>query len=95
VGHRTKATNGPGSRSAGLAVAFKLIEAARDRWRAVNALRAQVQWATYARLVVGDGAVVHIAGQGQAPPDRPAVALTAPAPDVGAVTAIVVLRSTV
>jgi hypothetical protein len=54
-----------------------------------------VQWATYARLVVGDGAVVHIAGQGQAPPDRPAVALTAPAPDVGAVTAIVVLRSTV
>ena len=28
---------GPGSRAAGLAMAFKLIEAAQDRWRAVNA----------------------------------------------------------
>jgi hypothetical protein len=28
---------GPGSRAAGLAVAFKLIESAQDRWRAVNA----------------------------------------------------------
>ena len=27
----------PGSRGAGLAMAFKLIEAAQDRWRAVNA----------------------------------------------------------
>jgi hypothetical protein len=27
---------GPGSRAAGLAMAFKLLEAARDRWRAVN-----------------------------------------------------------
>jgi hypothetical protein len=27
----------PGSRAAGLAMAFKLIEAAQDRWRAVNA----------------------------------------------------------
>jgi hypothetical protein len=26
----------PGSRAAGLAMAFKLIEAAQDRWRAVN-----------------------------------------------------------
>ena len=37
VGHRTKVTKGPGSRAAGLAMAFKLIEAAQDRWRAVNA----------------------------------------------------------
>jgi transposase-like protein len=37
VRHRTKITRGPGSRSAGLAMAFKLIEAAQDRWRAVNA----------------------------------------------------------
>ena len=37
VRHRTKITNGPGSRAAGLAMAFKLIEAAQDRWRAVNA----------------------------------------------------------
>jgi transposase-like protein len=37
VRHRTKVTRGPGSRSAGLAMAFKLIEAAQARWRAVNA----------------------------------------------------------
>ena len=29
-------TKGPGSRAAGLAMAFKLIEAAEGRWRAVN-----------------------------------------------------------
>ena len=33
---RTKVTKGPGSRAAGLAMAFKLLEAAQDRWRAVN-----------------------------------------------------------
>ena len=37
VRHRTKITRGPGSRAAGLAMAFKLVEAAQDRWRAVNA----------------------------------------------------------
>jgi transposase-like protein len=37
VRHRTKVTKGPGSRTAGLAMAFKLIEAAQARWRAVNA----------------------------------------------------------
>jgi len=37
VRHRTKITRGPGSRAAGLAMAFKLIEAAQHRWRAVNA----------------------------------------------------------
>ena len=34
---RTKVTKGPGSRAAGLAMAFKLIEAAEHRWRTVNA----------------------------------------------------------
>jgi transposase-like protein len=34
---RTKVTKGPGSRAAGLAMAFKLIECAQARWRAVNA----------------------------------------------------------
>src|SRR5438045_8600862 len=34
---RTKVTKGPGSRAAGLAMAFKLIEAAQDRWRKINA----------------------------------------------------------
>ena len=34
---RTKVTKGPGSRPAGLAMAFKLIEAAQSRWRSVNA----------------------------------------------------------
>ncbi|UGQ55824.1 MULTISPECIES: IS256 family transposase [Rhodococcus] len=34
---RTKVTKGPGSRAAGMAMAYKLIEAAQARWRAVNA----------------------------------------------------------
>ena len=33
---RTRVTKGPGSKAAGLAMAFKLIEAAQERWRAVN-----------------------------------------------------------
>lgn len=34
---RTKVTKGPGSRAAGLAMAYKLIDAAQARWRSVNA----------------------------------------------------------
>ena len=34
---RQRVTKGPGSRAAGVAMAFKLIEAAQTRWRAVNA----------------------------------------------------------
>lgn len=37
VRHRTRVTKGSGSRAAGLVMAFKLIESAQDRWRAVNA----------------------------------------------------------
>ncbi|MGO9501900.1 MAG: IS256 family transposase [Streptosporangiaceae bacterium] len=37
VRHRTKVTKGPGSRAAGLAMAFRLIESAQARWRMVNA----------------------------------------------------------
>src|SRR5579883_2972570 len=33
---RTRVTKGPGSRAAGLAMAFKLIESAEDHWRYVN-----------------------------------------------------------
>ena len=33
---RTRVTKGPGSKAAGLAMAFKLLESAQDRWRAVN-----------------------------------------------------------
>jgi transposase-like protein len=33
---RTRVTKGPGSRAAGLAMAFKLLESAQDRWRAIN-----------------------------------------------------------
>ena len=33
---RIRVTKGPGSKAAGLAMAFKLLEAAQDRWRAVN-----------------------------------------------------------
>jgi putative transposase len=34
---RTKVTKGPGSRAAGVAMAYKLIDAAQARWRVVNA----------------------------------------------------------
>jgi transposase-like protein len=34
---RTRVTKGPGSRAAGVGMAFKLIESAQARWRAVNA----------------------------------------------------------
>jgi len=34
---RTRVTKGAGSRAAGLAMAFKLLEAASERWRKVNA----------------------------------------------------------
>ena len=34
---RSRVTKGPGSRAAGIAMAFKLIESAQTRWRAVNA----------------------------------------------------------
>ena len=34
---RTRVTKGPGSRAAGMAMAYKLIEAAQSQWRAVNA----------------------------------------------------------
>jgi putative transposase len=33
---RTRVTKGPGSRAAGLAMVFKLVKAAEDRWRYVN-----------------------------------------------------------
>ena len=34
---RQRVTKGPGSRAAGIAMAFKLIASAQARWRAVNA----------------------------------------------------------
>jgi transposase-like protein len=37
VRHRTKVAKAPGSRAAGPAMAFKLIESAQARWRTVNA----------------------------------------------------------
>ena len=39
VRHRSKITKGPGSKAAGIAMAFKLIEAAQARWRAINGPR--------------------------------------------------------
>ncbi|MBF6072963.1 transposase, partial [Nocardia farcinica] len=48
---RTRVTKGPGSRAAGMAMAYKLIEAAQSRWRAVNAPQLVA--------LVRDGAVFH------------------------------------
>jgi hypothetical protein len=41
---RTRVTKGPGSRAAGLAMVFKLIEPASERWRYVKA-RTWSPWA--------------------------------------------------
>jgi transposase-like protein len=54
VRHRTKVTKGPGSRAAGLAMAFKLIESAQDRWRAVNAPHLVALVRAGARFVNGE-----------------------------------------
>lgn len=48
---RTKVTKGPGSRAAGIAMAYKLIDAAQARWRAVNA--------PHLVALVGAGGVFH------------------------------------
>src|ERR1700739_606439 len=37
IRHRNKVTKGPGSRAAGLGMAFNLIESAQDHWRMVSA----------------------------------------------------------
>ena len=46
-----KVTTGPGSRAAGIAMGYKLIEAAQGRWRAVNA--------PHLVALVRNGAVFH------------------------------------
>jgi len=48
---RTRVTKGPGSRAAGVAMAYKLIEAAQARWRMVNA--------PHLVALVRNGAVFH------------------------------------
>ena len=48
---RTRVTKGPGSRAAGVAMAYKLIEAAQARWRVVNA--------PHLVALVRNGAVFH------------------------------------
>jgi transposase-like protein len=53
VRHRTKVTKGPGSRAAGLAMAFKLIESAQARWRAVNSPQLVALVRTGARFEAG------------------------------------------
>ncbi|BBY56072.1 hypothetical protein MKOR_33230 [Mycolicibacillus koreensis] len=71
---RTKVTKGPGSRAAGIAMAYKLIDAAQARWRAVNA--------PHLVALVRAGAVFH---KGKllerpadiTPPEAPAEAQTA------------------
>lgn len=50
-----------------------------------------VQWPTYAKLANGPG-ILHLAAQGDPPPDRPAVALRAPDDAAEAVVAVVVVQ---
>ena len=65
VRHRTKVTKGPGSRAAGLAMAFKLIESAQDRWRAVNAPHLVALVRAGATFI--NGKIVERPGQGTQP----------------------------
>ena len=51
--------------------------------------RASVEWSTYAKLANGTG-ILHLAAQGDPPPDRPQVALKAPDDTHAVVAAIVV-----
>jgi catechol 2,3-dioxygenase-like lactoylglutathione lyase family enzyme len=51
-----------------------------------------VEWSTYAKLTAVDGAALHLAAEGDAPPDRPTVAVAAPDPTAGQVPAIVVVE---
>ncbi len=63
---RQRVTKGPGSRAAGIAMAFKLIESAQHRWRAVNAPH-------YVTLVRA-GATFHKGKLVERPNDTPAQA---------------------
>lgn len=49
------------------------------------------RWSTYAKLVNGAG-ILHVAGQGDPPPDRPDVALRAPDGPPNTVVAAVVMQ---
>jgi putative transposase len=67
---RTKVTKGPGSRVAGIAMSYKLIDAAQARWRAVNA--------PHLVALVRAGAVFHKGKLVERPPD-----ITRTEPDTG------------
>jgi putative transposase len=60
---RTRVTKGPGSRAAGVAMAYKLIEAAQARWRVVNA--------PHLVALVRNGAVFHKGNCSNAPSISP------------------------
>ena len=61
---RTTLTKGPGSRQAGLAMCFKLIEAAEGRWRRVNAPELVALVRAGAKFV--NGRLVERSDQGEA-----------------------------
>ena len=71
---RTKITKGPSSKAAGLAMAFKLIKSAQDRWRCVNGshLVALVR----AGAVFGDGVIIERAETGTEQREVAAPAMT-------------------
>jgi putative transposase len=72
---RTKVTKGPGSRAAGIAMAYKLIDAAQARWRAVNA--------PHLVALVRAGAVFHKGKLLERPTDITSEPLTTEAAVVG------------
>lgn len=66
---RTKRTRGAGSRKAGLAMAFKLIQAAETRWRRVNA--PHLVAAVLAGVTFKDGVRVDPSPRRSSPPEPP------------------------
>ena len=60
---RTRITKGPGNKDAGLAMVFKLLQAAEGRWRAVNGphLVALVRaGARFEKGCLADAGLVHV-----------------------------------
>lgn len=50
-----------------------------------------VEWSTYAKLSIGTG-ILHVAAEGDPPPDRPGMALSAPDDTANAVVSAVIVQ---
>lgn len=65
---RTKVTKGPGSKDAGLAMGFKLLQAAEGHWRAVNG--PHPPWSRWSVQAHGWSRASWSSGQERRPPEE-------------------------